>query len=51
MQIADKGAVQAARENPAIAKGINVMNGKVTHREVAAAFEYAYTPIDSILSG
>ncbi|MOA37468.1 Alanine dehydrogenase [compost metagenome] len=37
LQIANKGYRQAALNNPAIAKGINVMKGKITYFAVAEA--------------
>ncbi|MNN52227.1 Alanine dehydrogenase [compost metagenome] len=36
-QIANKGYRKAALDNPAIAKGINVMKGKITYSAVAEA--------------
>jgi len=36
-QIADKGWLQAARENPEIARGLNILRGHVTHQPVALA--------------
>ena len=32
VHVADAGAAQAARENPGLAKGVNVVGGKVTYR-------------------
>jgi len=43
-QIADKGWLQAARENPEIAKGLNVIRGHVTHQPVALAHHLPYVP-------
>ncbi|MCY9656923.1 alanine dehydrogenase [Paenibacillus chondroitinus] len=49
LQIAGKGYVQAALDNKAIAKGINVVAGHVTYKAVAEAHGYAYTDIQSLL--
>jgi alanine dehydrogenase len=49
LQIADKGIERAALENPEIAKGINIMAGKVTYPGVAQAFGLKYTPLDKVL--
>ena len=49
LEIADKGYQAAAQENPEIAKGINIMQGKVTHKGVAEAFDLEYVPLDSLL--
>ncbi len=43
-QIADKGWLQAARENPEIASGLNVIRGHVTHQPVALAHHLPYVP-------
>jgi alanine dehydrogenase len=50
LQIADKGVKRAALENPEIAKGINIINGKVTYPGVAQAFGLKYTALDNLLS-
>jgi alanine dehydrogenase len=49
IEIAEKGAKQAALENPEIAEGINVIDGKVTYAGVAEAFGLKYTPIEKAL--
>lgn len=38
LELADWGLEEAARRDPALAKGINVLNGVVTHEAVAEAF-------------
>lgn len=45
LQIASKGCRQAAADHPAIARGINVMEGQVTHPAVAEAQGLAHTDI------
>jgi len=42
LEIADKGYLAAAKDNPAIRKGINVVNGKLTNQAVADALGLAY---------
>jgi alanine dehydrogenase len=49
LQLADKGLVAAALADPALAKGINVLDGQVTHPGVAEAFGLGYTPISEAL--
>ncbi|MEA2515596.1 MAG: alanine dehydrogenase [Thermomicrobiales bacterium] len=38
LELADLGLEQAASEDPALAKGINVLNGAITYQAVAEAF-------------
>jgi len=49
LEIADKGYEKAAKENPEIAKGINILKGKVTYKAVAEAFGLEYGPLESLL--
>jgi alanine dehydrogenase len=49
VQIANKGWKKAMQENREIALGANVVNGKVTYKGVAQAFDLSYTPIDDLL--
>jgi alanine dehydrogenase len=49
LEIADKGYEKAARENPEIAKGINIIKGKVTCKGVAEAFGLEYESFDTLL--
>jgi alanine dehydrogenase len=49
VEIANKGWQRAMIENPEIKLGANVMNGKVTYKAVAEAFDLEYTPIDTLL--
>jgi alanine dehydrogenase len=48
LEIADKGYEKAAMENPEIAKGINIIQGKVTYKAVAEAFGLEYCPLESL---
>ncbi len=43
--LADKGWQQACREDAALFKGLNVVDGKVTFKAVADVFNLPYTPI------
>jgi len=49
LALADKGVVAAARSDPALARGVNVMEGKVTLREVAEATGKPYFPLEYVL--
>lgn len=49
LALAEKGVVGAARSDPALARGINVMEGKVTISEVAAATGNPYFPLEYVL--
>jgi len=42
LQLANKGWKQALRDSPALLKGLNVVDGKVTYRAVAEAFGLPY---------
>lgn len=49
VEIANKGYKKALLENPALLKGLNVYNGKVTYEPVAEEFEYDYyDPIEML---
>ena len=49
LELADKGYKLAAQENPELAKGINILEGKITYKGVADAFNLEYEPLESIL--
>ena len=49
LQLAAKGYKIAVRQNPDLAKGVNIINGKVTYQGVADAFGLEYTPLDAVL--
>ena len=44
-----KNAVQAPPTNRDIARGANVVKGKVTCKAVADTFGLAYTPVETLL--
>ena len=50
LAIADKSLVSAAKDDPALKKGINTYKGMLTNREVAEAQEREFTYIDGLLS-
>jgi alanine dehydrogenase len=45
LHVADAGVAQAAKENPGLANGVNVVAGKVTYQPVAAATDQPYTEL------
>ena len=45
LHVADAGVEGASRENPGLAKGVNVVAGKVTYEPVAAATGQEYTEL------
>jgi alanine dehydrogenase len=47
--IADHGVVEAIRHDPALARGVNVLGGRVTYEAVAEAHGLEYTPLDDAL--
>jgi alanine dehydrogenase len=52
LSMADHGLYGAIERDPALAYGVNVLNGKVTHPAVAEAFGMEYTPLsDAVLMG
>lgn len=49
VDIANKGWKQAILENAALAKGVNVVNGKITYKAVADAHNLPYTPLEEAI--
>ena len=49
VQIANKGWKQACNDNIEIARGLNVVEGKITYKAVAEAFGLDYTPAAEVL--
>jgi alanine dehydrogenase len=45
LHVADEGVAGAARENPGLAKGVNVVDGKVTYQPVAEATGQPYADL------
>ena len=46
IQLADKGWRRAAKENPELSSGLNVIGGKVVCKPVADAWELPYEPLE-----
>jgi alanine dehydrogenase len=51
IKLADKGFVDAVRDDAALGRGVNVMDGKVTYQGVADAFDLPYVPLNDALAG
>ena len=51
VEIANKGWKKAMQENNEIKLGANVIDGKVTYKAVAEAFDLAYTPVETLIGG
>ncbi|MEW6623593.1 MAG: alanine dehydrogenase [Bacillota bacterium] len=49
LQIANKGYIQAVREDQSLAKGVNILQGRITHEAVAHSLDLEYTPLNDIL--
>ena len=49
LELAGKGVVTAARENPALARGVNIWRGKVVHPGVAESIGEAPTSLEACL--
>jgi alanine dehydrogenase len=50
LAIADKGWRQAVLDDAALAKGVNVLDGKVVYAPVAEAHGMEYTPLEKVLA-
>jgi alanine dehydrogenase len=50
MALATKGWRQAMRDDPALARGLNLCDGKVMHPAVAEALGLPYVPVERIVS-
>lgn len=49
LEIANKGYKRAARENPSIAAGLNVVRGKVVYRDLAALYKLPLANLNDLL--
>jgi alanine dehydrogenase len=49
MAIATKGWRQAVRDDPALARGLNLCDGKATHPAVAEALGLPYISVERII--
>lgn len=50
LALADHGLAAAVKLDPALARGVNVLGGRVTYAGVAEAFGIDYVPLDSALA-
>jgi alanine dehydrogenase len=50
LAIADKGWKKAVADDAALAKGVNVLDGKVTYKSVADAHGMDYTSVESLIA-
>ena len=49
LQLANKGWKKALQDDPALAKGLNVADGKVTFKAVADEQGLEYTPVEEVI--
>jgi alanine dehydrogenase len=49
LELATKGYKIAVRQNPDLANGVNIINGKISYKGVADAFGLEYTHLDAEL--
>jgi alanine dehydrogenase len=47
--IADHGLAEAVARDPALARGVNVLDGRITYEAVAEAHGLEYTPLEAVL--
>jgi alanine dehydrogenase len=47
--IADYGLAQAVARDPTLARGVNILDGKVTYEAVADAHNLEYAPLEDVL--
>ena len=45
LALADKGWQKACKDDPALYKGLNIVDGKVTYKAVADVFGLPYEPL------
>ncbi len=50
LALANKGFVQAVQDDPGLARGVNVYQGRITYPAVAEAFGMEYTPLEKLLA-
>src|SRR5436853_1693646 len=48
-EIAEHGLAEAVARDPALARGVNVLDGHVTYEAVAEAHDLDYTPLEDVL--
>jgi alanine dehydrogenase len=47
--IADRGLIDAVARDPALGRGVNVIDGRITYEAVAEAHNLDYAPLDDVL--
>ena len=50
LALADQGIAAAVQRDPALAHGVNVFDGEITHPAVASAFGLPFSPLETVLS-
>ena len=50
IRVANQGFIAAVSGDAALGRGVNVMDGKVTYKGVADAFDLPYTPIENAIA-
>ena len=50
LEIANKGYKKAVKGNKALAKGLNVIDGKVTYKPIAKVFNLKYYPVEEVIT-
>ena len=50
LKLANKGWKQALKDDASLAKGANVINGKIVYKSVADAFDMEYTALEDVLN-
>lgn len=46
IRLADKGWREACKNDPGLADGVNIVDGKITFKAIADAFDLPYTPLE-----
>jgi alanine dehydrogenase len=49
LKIANRGLKKAISDDPALAKGVNTIAGKIVHETVAQSLELDYTPLNQVV--
>ncbi|OGI18082.1 MAG: alanine dehydrogenase [Candidatus Melainabacteria bacterium RIFOXYA12_FULL_32_12] len=49
LALANKGYLNAIKENTALAKGVNIINGNVVYKSVADALNHQYVPLSEVI--
>ena len=49
IELANKGWKKACQENSSLAKGLNIINGKIVYKQVAEAFDLDFTKVESLI--